>query len=99
MLQKNGMSKKEIAKKINKHPSTIIRELRRNLLDKAIGYLPDEASGEANKRKTRHGFKLQRFPNLQKIVVKKLKDGWSPDSIDGRMKQQKDYVRVSHETI
>jgi len=99
LMKKNGFSQKEIAKKIKKHPSTISRELRRNTLNKVIDYLPDEASIEANKRKARHGLKLDRYPELQKIVIEKLKLGWSPDAIAGRMKQQNKGVRVSCESI
>jgi IS30 family transposase len=65
----NKFSQKEIAKKIKKHPSTISRELGSNTLDKIIGYLLDEASVEANKRKARHGLKLERNPELERIVV------------------------------
>jgi hypothetical protein len=34
----------DLAKKIKKPLSTISRKLRRNTLNKVIGYLPDEAS-------------------------------------------------------
>jgi transposase, IS30 family len=98
-MKRNEFSQKEIAKKIKRHPSTISRELRRNTLDKIIGYLPDEASIKANERMARHGLKLDRHPELQKIVIEKLKLGWSPDAISGRMKQQNKAVSISCESI
>ena len=99
LMKRNEFSQKEIAKKIKRHPSTISRELRRNTLDKIIGYLPDEASIKANERMARHGLKLDRHPELQKIVIEKLKLGWSPDAISGRMKQQNKAVSISCESI
>jgi IS30 family transposase len=84
---------------MGRHPSTIGRELTRNTVDETIGYLPDEASSKANKRIARHGHKLKRQPDLEKIVVNKLKDGWSPDAIAGRMKLQGNSSRISRESI
>ena len=73
--------------------------MKRNIVDKDIGYLPDEASIKATARIARHGTKLKRLLNLQKSVIDKLKLGWLPDAITGRMKHDNETIRVSHETI
>lgn len=99
VMKKEGKGVREIARKIGRSGSTITRELQRNMVDERIGYLPDEAHSLASERKAKHGLKLNRYPGLKNMVIEQLKEGWSPEVIAGRKKQQASPFLVCHETI
>jgi len=80
----------EIAMRLRRAPSTIYLEIKRNFYrDKEIpelnGYHPEVAHTEYNERRAIHR-KLVRHPNVKAAVVDRLKEGWSPEQIAGRMK-------------
>jgi IS30 family transposase len=54
LMYKNGAGIKAIAMALSRSASTISRELKRNTVDKRVGYLPDEAHREASERKEKH---------------------------------------------
>lgn len=56
------------------------------------------AHGKANKRRSRHR-KLARHPLLQAAISERIKHGWSPEQIAGRLAYERSSVRVCHETI
>src|SRR3990167_6123466 len=86
-----------IANELGYHKATIYRELQRN--SSKIGYRPDIASQAYIVRRQYKPNKFDKQPELLKHVIDKLKEGWSPELIAGRLKQQKGYCVVSHETI
>lgn len=87
-----------IAKRLNRHRSTLYRELERNQSQKI--YLPVKAYEKAeNRRKQEPVCKLQETPVLYDYMLGHLKKGWSPEQIAGRMKQENFIYRVCHETI
>ena len=93
----------EIAARLGRHPSTIYRELGRNRFrdgDRGLcGYFPLNAQDLARRRRQRRR-KLATDPALREHVVGRLKDGWSPQRIAGRLKQEADGgTAVCHETI
>jgi len=93
----------EIAARLGRHPSTIYRELGRNRFrdgDRGLcGYFPLNAQDLARRRRQRRR-KLATDPALREHVVGRLKDGWSPQQIAGRLKQEADGgTAVCHETI
>ena len=93
----------EIAARLGRHPSTIYRELGRNRFrdgDRGFcGYFPLNAQDLARRRRQRRR-KLATDPALREHVVGRLKDGWSPQQIAGRLKQEADGgTAVCHETI
>jgi len=93
----------EIAARLGRHPSTIYRELGRNRFrdgDRGLcGYFPLNAQDLARRRRQR-GRKLAADPALREHVVERLKAGWSPQRIAGRLKQEADGgTAVCHETI
>lgn len=95
-----GKPKIWIAKTLKKSYSTIFRELRRNTLDKELGYLPDRADKAAQERCFHKELKIESNPDLKGYVIEKLKAGWSPEAIAGRAKREVDFpFQVSHETI
>ncbi len=92
-----GLSIRDIAKHLNRQPSTISRELKRNDND----YSPSKANNRAKReRKNSRLGKLKILNNakLYNYVFCKLEDGWSPEQIAGRIKLDLD-INITHETI
>ncbi|MHA3978979.1 IS30 family transposase [Halovulum sp. GXIMD14794] len=92
-----------IATEIGRHRSTIYREIKRNsYVDEELPYFNDyyglTAQRFASARRARRR-KLIRLPELRTAVVDRLKEGWSPEQIAGRLGFEGHAVRVSHETI
>jgi len=92
-----GESIRQIAAALDRSPSSIARELKRNAGAKA-GYKPSYANDQARARRWR-GSKLLRHPELQELVLERLRRGWSPQQIAGRLARDQGRVVVSHETI
>lgn len=93
-----------IAKIMRRDHSVIVRELKRNSLKGRAGYRADLAERifEQRRHKQRKG-KLDKYPELKKYVVGKLKEEWSPDVIAGRLKDEQPKFlagqTISHESI
>src|SRR4051794_12052413 len=81
----------EIAERLGRHPSTIYRELGRNRFrdgDRgSCGYFPLNAQDLARRRRRRRR-ELTADDALREHVVGRLRDGWSPQQIAGRLKQE-----------
>src|SRR4051812_15100052 len=93
----------EIAQRLGRHPSTIHRELGRNRFrdgDRGFcGYFPLNAQDLARRRRQR-GRKLAADEGLRTHVTERLKAGWSPQQIAGRLRREADGgPTVCHETI
>ena len=73
--------------------------MKRNIEDKKVGYLPDTANELAIKRKAKYKLKVNKHSEIKEMIIDKLKRGWSPMAIAGRMKLEKVNFRTSHETI
>lgn len=92
-----------IAAEIGRHRATIYREIKRNSFADAElpylnGYYGMTAQREASKRRVRRR-KLIRLEALRAHVVARLKVGWTPEQIAGRLGFDGQPLRVSHETI
>lgn len=98
MLQE-AQPKSIIAKTLSRHRSVIYREISRNARDKQCGYLPDTAQHLAEKRRKNRGLKIDKLPEIKEKIETRLKEGWSPDAIAGRMKLDKERECISRETI
>ena len=96
-LHEDGQSRRQIAAALDRSPSTISRELKRNRGTK-IGYQPAYAQEQTRARRWT-GSKLERDDALRTVVLDYLRRGWSPEQIAGRLRQQKATAIVSHETI
>lgn len=98
-----GASVEMIAEKLGRHRSTIFRELRRNKFEDVempdlTGYFCVTAHSKAKERRSRHR-KLVGHPQLQAAIIERIKHGWSPEQIAGRLTYERSSVRVCHETI
>jgi IS30 family transposase len=92
-LRKVGISQKEIAKRLNRDPSSISRELKRNTGKRS--YRPKQAHEKAITRR----FSAPRIDGkLMEFVKKKVTDEWSPEQISGWLKTYSGRT-VSHEWI
>src|SRR4029434_1862604 len=92
-----GKTIRQIAAALDRAPSTIARELKRNS-GTQVGYQPAYAEQQAKSRRWR-GSRLLRKPELQQEVLKALEQGWSPAQVCGRLKKQNRRQVISYETI
>lgn len=91
----------DIAKDMGRHRSTIGRELKRNFWDACrMEYSHSCAERKADARRAQgHRKKKTDNPVLQDYIFEKLKIGWSPETISGRLRIENIELFVSHETI
>ncbi len=98
LFLERGCTQKEIAEELGVHPSTISREIRRNWDTHTDKY---EYTTAHFNTEYRHRYKPKYTvikPQIESYIREKLKAGWSPEQIAGRM--QRDGIgSISHETI
>ena len=82
---------------LNRSPSTISREIKRNE-GKQVGYKPSYAEQRARARRWK-GARLQREPFLRRAGIDRLKCGWSPEQIAGRLAREAGRKVISYESI
>lgn len=96
MYSKEKYSLREIARKLGRSPSTILREIKRNA---TRGYNAREAGQKAEKRrKGAYQRKIDRIPELRERIEQLLAQHYSPELIAYMLKQEGKY-QCSHETI
>ena len=95
-LQTQGRSIRQIAAALDRAPSSVSRELKRNRA--AQSYRPIFADQQGKARRWT-GSKLERNDILREAVLGALTYGLSPQQIAGRMALEKHLFSVSHETI
>ena len=79
-----GGSIRQIAAALDRAPSSVARELKRNS-GAQVGYKPAYADEQASARRW-SGSKLDRDAALRELVLGQLARGWSPEQIAGRSK-------------
>jgi IS30 family transposase len=92
-----GESISDIADCLGFHKASVYRELERN--SSRQGYRPDWAAQQYLMRKFNHQFKLDKNLELREFVITRLKEGWSPQQIAGRLKRSAGKCVISHESI
>ena len=92
-----GESIRQIAAALDRAPSSVSRELKRNG-GTAAGYKPVYADEQTKARRWR-GSKLLRDPALQRLVLGRLARGWSPQQVAGRLAREHGRTVICHETI
>src|SRR3989440_6888347 len=96
--QEPRLSNAKIAELLERHPSTISRELRRNSTPYDGAYRPSRAQEQANGRRSRSR-RNSRFGDEQwQMVEQLLRADLSPEQISGRLRCDR-VLRISHETI
>ena len=97
-LLEKGYKQKEIAESIGVHPSTISREIKRNWDTRTRKYEYSTAHFNTEHRhKSKPKYTVLTL-QIESYIREKLKAGWSPEQISGRMKYE-GVGSISHETI
>lgn len=100
-LGRQGLSVKDIADHLGRHPSTIYRELERNSCHKIDGsYRPSKAERRTRARRSRSR-RNRHFKDTDFVLVRELlRKKWSPEQIAGHIRLYRLMKRcISHETI
>jgi len=103
LMQQESKGPREIGRLLKRSPSTISREINRDLGHES-GYVASLAGEQAHRLriKSRKALKLASGTPLLEVVTAHLKKNWSPEQIAGilkRMHPDTPEQRVSHETI
>ena len=95
-----GKSLRSIAYELNRSPSSISREIKRNLPCHQLRYTPRLAQERAHTTTVQRGKRTRlKHPDIQRYVVEKLKNGYSPEQISGRFSSNQTKYTISHEAI
>ena len=97
IFQKEGKSIRQIAAALARSPSTIAREIKRNIT-KTKGYDSCYAQIQTAGRRWK-GSKLERRPALRSSVLDLLTMGWSPQIIAGKLAREQGCNVISYESI
>jgi IS30 family transposase len=97
-LRKQGFNQSAIAKALDRHRSTISRELKRNAAKSTGYYRPSKAQEMANGRRSRSRRNRQFSRSDFRKVEALLKRQWSPEQISGYLRRHH-ILSISHETI
>ena len=92
-----GESIRQIAAALDRAPSSVSRELKRNG-GSSLAYKPAYAGQQAKARRWR-GSRLLRDPDLQALVLDRLARGWSPQQVAGRLAREHGRTVISYESI
>jgi IS30 family transposase len=96
-LHEGGQSIRQIAAALDRSPSTVSRELKRNH-GAQVGYKPAYAQEQARARRWK-GSRLERDDDLRSLVLGCLERGWSPEQVAGWLGRQTAATTISHESI
>jgi len=99
VLRAEGAGVREIARELDRDPSSISRETKRNSSEKYGKYLGSRAQGRAEQRRRVASRRVRiRDPKVRAFVEKHLAKQWSPEQIASRAKLKR-IGKVSYETI
>lgn len=87
ILLNRGYSHRDIAKSLEKHHSSISREILNHSVKGQ--YDPNKAQTRAVKKRRKskyRGMRIKNNPDLESYVTDKIKRYWSPEQISGRIK-------------
>ena len=95
-LRAKGAPIREVAASLDRPASTVARELKRN--GSGTGYRAVYAQEQARARRW-SGARLERNEELRNDVLERLKLGWSPETVAGRLKRERGKSVISYESI
>ena len=93
---RNGKTIQKIAEQINRSPSTIYREIKRNSGQK--GYRYQQADRFHTERKMNAPKNVKVTLEIKSIIEKYIEQDWSPEQIAGRLRRE-GVLEIHHETI
>ena len=97
-LRMEGLNQLQIAKRLERHRSTICRELQRNSARWDGAYRPSKAiertSGRRSRSRRNQRFTSRDMQRVERLIHKQ----WSPEQVSGYLRRQK-LLCISHETI
>ena len=96
-LRQAGQSIRQIAAALDRSPSSVSRELKRNH-GAQVGYKPGYAHEQTAARRW-NGSRLERNAKLRDLVLGGLRRGWSPEQVAGWLGRHKGGTTISHESI
>jgi IS30 family transposase len=100
VLRAQGASFRAIGEAIGRSKGTICREMQRNSAPIYDVYLPHKADARAKERKRKAGMRPRlKDPMIKRFVIAKLKKGWAPEQIAGRLPQTYPSLSISYEAI
>lgn len=99
ILLASGVSKRSIARKLDRSLSSILSEIKRNSIKgEYLSYRAEQLSQQRNRRSRKNN--PLKNPKIYSYVYDKLRSGWSPEQIAGRLKRDNNGKTViCHETI
>jgi IS30 family transposase len=97
-LHRSGASLRQIAADLDRAPSTVSRELKRNAGSQPAGYRPVFAQQQTQARRWT-GSRLDRNPALRERVLADLGQGCSPALLAGRLRLEQGKTVIGCETI
>lgn len=101
IMKAEGKSIRQIGRLLGRDHGTIQRELRRNSAPVyKVCYLPSRANSRAEERKRRSGERSRlKTKQIRTYVETRLRKGWSPEQISGRLPKDFPNRAISHEAI
>ena len=96
-LRSAGCSLRQIAATVDRAPSTVAREIKRN--SRRNGTYQPIAADQQSRARRWTGSKLDRDSTLREMVLSRLAAGWSPEQVVGRLAWDTGARVISHETI
>ncbi len=96
VLNKSGMTQREIAEAVGTCQPTVSRELKRNTGQR--GYRHKQAQGKAEARRRHAGTPVKMTAQMIARITLKLAEKWSPEQISGWLSDEHG-ERLSHEWI
>jgi IS30 family transposase len=101
VLKSKGRSLREISTILKRSPSTLSRELERNTPPVYTGYYLSHKAQERADKRNRESHRRPRLKTdvIRRYVEKRLRLGWSPELIAGRLAIEHPELSISHEAI
>ncbi len=93
-----GVKTREIGRRLGRSPGTISDEIKRNNFNGHYVAIHAQAQTEKRKQEARRRYPLK-DKQTYSYVLDKLKQGWSPEQIAGRLELEQGEKVIHHETI
>jgi transposase, IS30 family len=83
-----GVKLREIARRLGRSHSSICAELKRNSNNGIYGSIHAHKQAVQARKRSHKKYRLRSHPTLHSYVLEKLKLGWSPEQIAGRLRTE-----------